>query len=309
MSRPLDELAGAFVDHLRYERNAPPRTVSSYAGDLRQFVDFLRRTGTDGKPFLPDVDDLDHLTLREFMGYLYQKGLTRRSISRKISTLRAFYRYLCRQELVKANPTLRVSLPKVPKLIPPYLEADQVRALLEAPPADTDPGARDRAILELLYATGIRVGELTGLNLEDLNLSERMIRVRGKGRKEREVPFGEPARLALDAWMSIRQRLLFTAREGVRDSRAVFLNLRGGRLSARSVLRLVQHWMSTTATRLDISPHALRHSFATHLLNAGADLRLIQELLGHSSLSTTQKYTHLSVETLMQVYRKSHPRA
>ncbi len=308
MSQDLAGLVKDFLESLRYERNASPRTVDAYGGDLEQFLGFLRdQGGQEGG--LPPLEAVDHLTLREFMGFLYARGLTRQSISRKISTLRAFYRHLSRLGIVTADPAQRVSLPKVPKKVPVHLEPDHVRALVEAPVLSRDGGLRDRSILELLYATGIRVGELTGLNVDDLRLGTGMLRVRGKGRKEREVPFGEPARLALDAWMPVRQRILFTARDDVRDARALFLNLRGGRLTERSVLRIVQFWMSRTAVRLAVSPHALRHSFATHLLNAGADLRLIQELLGHSSLSTTQKYTHLSMEALLQVYRKAHPRA
>jgi len=309
MAYLLRELMELFDHHLRYEKNASPHTISSYLSDLEQFCTFFRRMDAAGNPVDIDIRDIDHLSIREFMGHLYQKGLSKNTISRKVSTLRAFYKFLRHEELVEKNPTLLVSLPRVPKKIPPHLELDQVAALLDAPSADTDAGLRDRAILEVLYATGIRVGELVDMNMQDVNMTEGIILVRGKGRKERLVPFGDSACRALEKYYSVRQRLLFSAGEEGRDMQAVFLNLKGGRLSARSVRRIMDRHILNLAVHLNVSPHSLRHSFATHLMNAGADLRVIQELLGHVSLSTTQKYTHLSIEQLVKVYKKTHPHA
>jgi integrase/recombinase XerC len=309
MRRQLRELIERYIEHLRYERNASPHTVNNYHSDLRQFLDYVEKVSGGEPGEAPSLEDLDHLSIREYMGHLYQRRLARTTIARKISTLRAFFRFLRHQELVDANPTRLVATPRLPKKIPSHLERDQVAALLGAPSADTDGGRRDRAVMEMLYATGIRVGELVGLNLEDVNLLEGIVRVRGKGRKERLVPFGDTAREMLERYYPVRQRLLFKAKTGRRDNQAIFLNLQGGRLSARSVNRIIERYIAQVSVRLKISPHSLRHSFATHLMNAGADLRVIQELLGHASLSTTQKYTHVSVEQLMKVYRDAHPHA
>jgi len=309
MNRSLEELIARFIDHLRFEKNASPHTVKNYHSDLRQFLAYLDKTGGQGTATTIAVDDLDHLSIREYMGHLYQRRLARTSIARKISTLRAFFRFLRQMELIETNPTRLVASPRLPRKIPPHLEKDQVAALLEAPAPETDGGRRDRAVMELLYATGMRVGELVDLNLADIDLDEGIARIRGKGRKERLVPFGDTAREMLARYYPVRQRLLFTARDNRRDSQAVFLNLQGGRLSARSVSRIIERYIARVSVRLKISPHSLRHSFATHLMNAGADLRVIQELLGHASLSTTQKYTHVSVDQLMKVYRAAHPLA
>ncbi len=309
VKKDLHHLIEQFIEHLRYEQNASPHTVTNYAIDLRAFAAFFTRTGADGKPVTPPVADLDPLSIREFMGWLYQQGLTKQSICRKMSALRSFFKYLLRAGVLEKNPAAGVAMPRKPRKNPTFLDEDQTRHLLEAPDPGTRAGVRDRALFELLYATGVRVSELTGLNLEDLSMAEGLIRVRGKRRKERQVPFGEHAAGALEAWLQERSLILGGAKEGIRDPAAVFLNLQGGRLSARSVRRILDGYIHRVAVRLRISPHTLRHSFATHLLNAGADLRVIQELLGHASLSTTQKYTHLSIEQLLKVYKKSHPHA
>lgn len=308
MTRALPELIQAFLDHLRYEKNASAHTVRNYGADLEQFLGHFTRTSGDGRSTVIPLADIDHLSIREFMGFLYQQGLAKTSIARKVSTLRSFFRFLVRLGVIAKNPALQVALPRLPRKIPTTLDVEQVRALLEVPEAGTDGGARDRALLELLYATGVRVSELVGLNTADVSMEEGVIRVRGKGKKERIVPFGGAAREALEAWLPVRQRMLFAVRTDRRDGQAMFLNRRGGRLTDRSVRRILDESIAAVSIRLDVSPHALRHSFATHLMNAGADLRVIQELLGHASLSTTQKYTHLSIEQLMKVYKKSHPR-
>jgi integrase/recombinase XerC len=309
VKKDLPHLVDQFIEHLRYEQNASPHTVTGYAADLRSFCEFFTRTDAGGKAVTPPVVEIDPLSIREFMGWLYQQNLTKQSICRKMSALRSFFKYLLRAGIMEKNPAAGVAMPRKPKKNPAFLDEDQVRALLEAPDPSTRAGARDRALLELLYATGVRVSELTGLNLEDLSLVESLIRVRGKRRKERQIPFGEHAAGALEAWFLERSLILASARDNIRDPAAVFLNLQGGRLSSRSVRRILDGYIHQVAVRLRISPHTLRHSFATHLLNAGADLRVIQELLGHASLSTTQKYTHLSIEQLLKVYRKSHPHA
>ena len=309
MATELPELITRFLDHLRYVRHMSDHTVRNYSLDLDQFLEFITRPDSRGNPVIPPLADIDHLTIREFMVHLLRKKLSKRTVSRKISALRSFFKHLLREGVVEINPTTPVSLPRVERKVPTCLEENQVTTLLAAPDSDSDRGCRDRAILELLYATGVRVSELTGLNMEDIDLTEGLVRVRGKGRKERLVPFGEHARVAISAYLEVRPRLLVRARPGTTDGAGVFLNLRGGRLSDRSIRRIIDGYISRVAVRLHISPHTLRHSFATHLLNAGADLRVIQELLGHTSLSTTQKYTHLSIEQLMKVYRKSHPHA
>ena len=309
MADPLLKLVEQYLDHLRYERNASVHTVRNYSRDLAEFCGYFARTDARGRTYHPELTQFDALSIREFLGFLYGHGLAKQTISRKISALRSFFRFLLKLQLLSVNPAAAVSLPRLPKRNPGCLEVAQVEALLEAPDGDTRAGVRDRALLELLYATGVRVSELVGLNLDDLGLTERLLRVRGKGKKERQVPFGEKAGEALARWLQLRPLVQAGRARGTGATRALFLNLRGGRLSDRSVRRSLDGYVHHVAAHLRVSPHTLRHSFATHLLNAGADLRVIQELLGHASLSTTQKYTHLSIEQLINVYKKSHPHA
>jgi len=288
-----------FLDYIRLNRNASAHTVAAYESDLSQFLAFAgRERGTRG-PLEPKHLDLD--LIRGFLGELYRQGQARASVARKISALRTFVRYLRREGWIDSDPTALAVAPKREQKVPAHLSVDEMSQLLEAPDASTPIGRRDRAILELFYASGIRLSELVALDLEDVDLSGRMVRVMGKGRKERIVPFNQKASAALRAWL--KDRLALTRGD------ALFVNARGGRLTGRSVQRLVARYVSSCSTRFGISPHALRHSFATHLLQAGADLRAIQELLGHVQLSTTQRYTHVNVAQLLDVYRKAHPRA
>ena len=296
-----------FLEYLQLNRNASPRTVCAYESDLRQFVTFLEQY------FERPADqitprEVDHHAIRGFMAELYDRGNSRSSSARRLAAIRSFGRYLRREEQIDQEPGAMVATPKQEQKVPARLEIPEVEALLAGPDVTTPLGRRDRAILELFYASGLRLSELVGLDLEDVNLSSRLVRVMGKGGKERILPFNRNAAGALRAWLGDREALVGRAPVRAADA-PLFLNYKGGRLSTRSVDRLVRRYVSATSARLGISPHALRHSFATHMLERGADLRAIQELLGHARLSTTQRYTHVSAAQLMSLYKKSHPRA
>jgi integrase/recombinase XerC len=304
-----------FLEHLRFQQNASVHTYRNYSSDLAQFVDYLTHT-PEGEPRpAPELEQIDNLTIREFLGALHERNNKKSSIARKLATLRSFMRYLTIQDVISANPAKIVASPKQDSLLPDYITLDAAAHLMEAPDGGTDAGKRDRAILELLYGAGLRAGELMGLNLGDISLVERLVRVVGKGRKERIVPFGTRAAEALESYLRVRGKRIKVgkspgaARDRISAGDAVFLNFRGGRLTTRSVGNLVDHHVEQLAQRLKVHPHTLRHTFATHMLSAGADLRAIQELLGHESLSTTQKYTHVSVEQLLRIYQNCHPRA
>lgn len=318
----------AFLEYLRLNRGASPHTVRAYASDLSQFLEFL--PVHNGKPRAAQrPEDCDTAAIRSFLAELYRRRLSRKSASRKLAAVRAFGRYLHRENLIEGDPGSMVATPKVEQKLPAHLEIDEMNALLEMPDTSTPLGRRDLAIFELIYASGLRLSELVGLDLDDVNLSARMVRVLGKGSKERVVPFNQTAADALRAYLKDRPALEQEALKtkagppSLSRSRALprpaarasagaspmFLNARGGRLTGRSVDRLLRGYVAKCSVRLGISPHALRHSFATHLLERGADLRAIQELLGHSQLSTTQRYTHVSAAQLIDVYRKAHPRA
>ncbi|HKR65440.1 MAG TPA: tyrosine recombinase XerC [Thermoanaerobaculia bacterium] len=295
---------GQFLDYLTFERNVSSNTVLAYRDDLESFTEFLCNDYfTMGRDQL-ELARVDHLAVRSYLAFLSRRKLSRASIARQLSALRTFFKYLVREGVVEANPARTVSTPKKEKHLPAVMQASDVALLLEQPDASTPLGARDAAFLELLYASGLRIGELVGIDIDDLELRARLVKVRGKGAKERIVPFGSKAEAALRAWLAVRGELAHDAEEP-----AVFVNYRGQRITTRSVRRLFDAYLKQAALRAGISPHTLRHSFATHLLNAGADLRGIQELLGHASLSTTQKYTHLNDWQLIAVYKKAHPRA
>ncbi len=305
----MQEYIEQFEAHLKYERNVSPHTLRNYLSDLTQFYDHIAAPDKDGNRRHVDVRQLDNLTIREYLATLYEQKRKKTSIARKLATLRTFFKFLCREEVLKLNPARLVASPRLEKKLPVTLTVDDVIRFIEAPEADTALGKRDRCILELLYGTGMRVSELCGLNLDDIDYDHQSIRVRGKGRKERIVPFGSKALETLETYLGVRGELLAEASDDDRAAMAVFLNYQGTRISTRSVGRMVDKYLKICADMRNISPHSLRHSFATHLLNAGADLRAIQELLGHARLSTTQKYTHVSHERMMEVYDKAHPKA
>lgn len=308
----MREQLEAFLDHLRYNRNASRHTVAAYRSDLSQLLAFLEDRA--GSRAVSPVD-LDHRSIRAFLGELHRRGDAGASAARKLAAIRSFGRHLCRAGHLPRDPGALVAAPRVERKMPAHLDTVEMEELLGAPDAATPLGRRDRAMLELFYASGLRLSELVGLNLEDLNLSSRMLRVRGKGGKQRMLPFNRTAAAAVRRYLEDRRALRTAApgQDGAWRKRAagdpLFLNYRGGRLSARSVDRLVRRYVRRTSAKMGISPHALRHSFATHLLERGADLRAIQELLGHSRVSTTQRYTHVNAAQLTRLYRRTHPRA
>ena len=318
----MKEQLRSFLEFLRLNRNASPHTVAAYDSDLSQFLAFTaaqqRKKSAELRP-----EDIDLPAVRAFMADLYRQGQARASVSRKLSALRTFTRYMRREGWIEGDPVALAAAPKREQKVPSHLSVDEMSTLLATPDASQPLGCRDRAILELFYASGLRLSELVGLDVEDVNLSARMVRVLGKGAKERIVPFNDTTKKAIAAWLKARVALLnpkaqipnpkFQTTKRAKDAKtggdALFVNFRGSRLTGRSVQRIVARYVSLCSTRFGISPHALRHSFATHLLERGADLRAIQELLGHVALSTTQRYTHVNSAQLLDVYRKSHPRA
>ncbi|MFL6292716.1 MAG: tyrosine recombinase XerC [Thermoanaerobaculia bacterium] len=308
----MRSLIHRYLEHLEGERNVSPETLRAYERDLLRFHRFV---ATDFLGFEPAPKDVDALAVRSFLAAMTREGLAKRSQGRALAAVRSLFRFACREGTLAANPAQGVKTPKVPKTLPRHLRPGEVENLLEAPAAAGDKplAHRDRAILELLYAAGLRVSELVGLDWRDIDLSGRVLRVTGKGRKERMVPFGRPAadalRRWLEEWEAIRAKRGLRRLGEVDDEDPVFLNHLGGRITDRSIRRVLDGWVESAAIAKGVHPHTLRHTFATHLLENGADLRTIQELLGHASLSTTQKYTHLEVERLLSVYRDSHPRA
>jgi integrase/recombinase XerC len=307
----MEQLIAQFLEHLRYERNVSEHTLRNYAIDLGQFLEHLAPADpATGERREINVRDVDHITIREWLSELHGAQKKKTSIARKLAALRTFFQFLMREGVVELNPAKLVSTPRLEKKLPNHLSVEDAVRFIETPDVATDLGKRDRAILEMLYGTGVRVSELVKMNLHDIDFRNRMVKVRGKRRKERIVPFGEPALHALMRYLTeVRPAFLNNAPVAERDAEAVFLNYQGTRITTRSVGRMVDKYIMQCAGIHDISPHALRHSFATHLLDSGADLRDIQELLGHARLSTTQIYTHVSMEKLIEVYDKAHPKA
>ena len=342
----MKEAIAKYLEYLRVVKNSSPHTILNYRKDLDQFLTFLSPPGS--RP--PALTGITHGLIREFVAHLHEHGLQKSSIARKLAALRSFFKYCVREGHLKENPARLVPTPKLPKRIPSVLSAEEMNGFLnqlagmgEAAAAGLGSSKenltfsaassgksrggqkrsvpieegiflrRDRALLELLYAAGLRVSELTGLNLGDIEQRERMLRVRGKGNKERIVPYGGKAQEALEKYWPLREELLQKkyAKSGRQETHteAAFLNYSGRRLTQRSVGRIVKKYVRIANVNWDLHPHSLRHAFATHLLADGADLRAIQELLGHQSLSTTQKYTHASIRQLMDIYDKSHPHA
>lgn len=293
----MEEAVRGFLRHLSLEKNASPHTVRAYGDDLDQFVAHARAELR--RPVAPR--DVDHLLIRSFLAHLHSRGLKKSSAARKLAGLRTFFRWLCREGVLVRNPARALLSPRTERRIPTHLEETEVASLLEAP-GDGIVAVRARAVLELLYATGLRCAELVSLDVSEVDLEARLARVVGKGQKERVVPFGGRARDAVRTWLPVRAMLS-------PGSDALFVNQRGGRLTDRSVRTLVAIRVRQVAIARKVSPHTLRHSFATHLLERGADLRTIQELLGHTSLSTTQRYTHVNARHILEIYKKTHPRA
>lgn len=287
-----DKYIEQFNSSLKAERDASPHTLRAYTKDLEEFLLFIDKEPTD----------IDNLDIRSFLASLHYRKLKKSSIARKLATVRSFFKYLHREGLIKKNPAKLVSSPKVQKPLPRFLTVDEAFVLMEAPKGDTFRMERDKAVLELLYSSGLRVSELTTLDINDIDIKESLVRIRGKGKKERIVPVGSKAMEAIKNYLP--ERVLLK-----KKSQALFLNNRGGRLTQRTIRRIVFKYGRMIALKGYLSPHVLRHTFATHLLHGGADLRSIQELLGHSSLSTTQRYTHVDIAHLMEVYNKTHPMA
>jgi integrase/recombinase XerC len=304
------QLLAQFLEHLRYERNVSEHTLRNYGIDLQQFYEFLapvqKQTGERSEPELAQID---HLTIREWLSTLHSASKKKSSVARKLAALRTFFQFLVREGVAEINPAKLVSTPRREKKLPKHLSVEDAIRFIETPDTENDLGKRDRAILELLYATGVRVSELTKLDLGDIDFGNKLIRVSGKRRKERIVPFGDVAAQVLRNYLERRPEMLLAAPISAQEPQALFLNYQGTRITTRSVGRMVEKYIKICAGIHDISPHALRHSFATHLLDSGADLRDIQELLGHARLSTTQIYTHVSMEKLIAVYDKAHPKA
>jgi integrase/recombinase XerC len=304
----------AFLAYLGLNRHVSAHTVRAYDTDITHYLAWLAaERGRKMSELTPS--DLDLASVRGYLTDLNRAGRARSSVARRLSALRTFTKYLRREELMDRDPAAMVVAPKRDQTIPTHLSEAEMATLIETPDTGDALGRRDRAILELFYASGLRLSELVGIDLEDVNLPGRMVRVMGKGGKERLLPFNHSAETALRAWMKDRESILVERGRQKKEARRkkvsdpLFLNFRGTRLTGRSVHRMLRRYMTLCSTRMGISPHALRHSFATHLLQRGADLRAIQELLGHARLSTTQRYTHVNAAQLIDVYRKSHPRA
>lgn len=296
----MNEYIEQFIIYLEVERNVSKHTLKSYSIDLQQFFTFLNKSVG-----IHNLQEITYLTLRAFLAHLQKNGLSRSTINRKLAALRSFFKYLCREKIIRVNPVNHIITPKMTKKLPSFLDKDEVNELLSAPDSKkTFIGFRDKAILELLYATGIRVMELIGLNDDDIDFVGGMIKVSGKGRKERIVPVGDAALSIIQKYLKLR-----VERSMKSHQRALFVTNKGMRISSENIRRIINLYIKMTSIRKKISPHTLRHTFATHLLEAGADLRSIQEMLGHVNLSTTQIYTHLTTERLKKIYDKTHPRA
>lgn len=303
----MDDWIEKYIQYMQYERNASPHTLRNYRSDLDQFRQFLAQ-GKGGATV--DVRSIDSLRIRSYLSHLYSNQRKKTSVARKLAAVRAFFKFIAREVKLEKNPALTVSTPKLDKVLPRIMTEEEMNSFLDQVAQAAKSGdpmmIRDRAMLELLYASGLRVSELTGLDLRSVSFGDGMVLVRGKGRKERIVPFGSKARHALTEYLPIREKLL---REWKTGEAALFLNARGRRLTTRSVDRLLKKHVRAMGPGIKVSPHSLRHAFASHLLTEGADLRAIQEMLGHKSLATTQKYTQVSIKQLMDVYDKTHPKA
>ena len=295
-----------YQTYLTSERNVSEHTRMAYIKDVEEYAEFLQKNN-----FIDNIDGILNVaadTVRAYLGYLFRRKVKKVTVNRKISSLRSFYKFLIRSGKTKNNPAGMIQSSKTEKYMPNFLSVDEMFELLHAQNDTSTAGLRNRAMLELFYSSGLRLGELAGLNVMDLDFDQALVKVRGKGRKERIVPVGAPARKVLQEYLAKTREVRKKTNEDVFNS-PLFLNLRGARITARSIARIVDEATKKSKIGRKISPHALRHTFATHLLNAGADLRSIQELLGHESLSTTQKYTAVNINRMMEIYDKAHPRA
>lgn len=284
-----------FINYLKIEKNASAHTILNYSIDLKNFAIFLGEAA--------GVESVNYLFLRKYLAHMKEKNYSKRTIARKLASLRSFFKFLYREGYIKANPASGISTPKLDKKLPIFLDTDEVAKLIESPNEGDLTGLRDRAIMETLYSTGMRVSELVGMSLNDIDFISGVIKVFGKGKKERLAPIGDKALRAIRNYIDKR------GPAKLNDKKAVFLNKNRTKLTDRSVRRIIEKYIKRVSTREGVSPHTLRHSFATHLLNRGADLRSVQELLGHMNLSTTQIYTHVTTQRLKEVYDKAHPRA
>ncbi len=297
MVEPMQQIFDKYINFLEAEKNASPYTVRNYTNDLLEFFDFVTGQGIDS------LKDVNKQTLRAYLAYLMEQGRAKSSIARKLSAIRSFYRYLMREEMITASPAATTVSPRLDKRLPYFLTVDEAKRLVESPDISQPQGQRDRALLELLYASGMRVSELVNMNVEQINLATNEIRVWGKGSKERVVLIGEPAANALSVYMSDGRRGLL----GDKKNNALFVNRYGGRLAARRVQKILEKYALTINKK--VHPHVLRHTFATHLLDGGADLKVVQELLGHADLSSTQIYTHVTQSRARRIYLSAHPMA
>ncbi len=291
----------AFLQYLISERHYSPHTVQAYGADIRQFMDDLANGAEPGGA--ADMHGVTRETLRRYLGTLIQHGLSKKSIARKLASLHSFFRYLVKMHQLDCNPALALSAPKLDKRLPEFFREEEILKALDSIDENTASGIRDKAMIDLFYGTGMRLSELAGLDIQDIDFRSGAVKVTGKGRKERVLPIGRSVLNTLDRYL--RRRGEFSPS----GQNALFLNQRGTRISSRGIERIVEYWLRQVSEKIKVSPHLLRHSFATHLLDRGADLRAVKELLGHASLSTTQIYTHLTVDRLKKVYRQAHPRA
>lgn len=289
----IDRYIEKFIRYLEIERNASRHTLINYSVDLKSLSEFLKEE---------PIEKVDYVSLRRYLAHIKELSLSKVSIARKIASIRSFFKFLFREGIIKNNPASSLSTPKRDKHLPKFLDEKEIVILLESPDRESEAGLRDRAILETLYSTGIRVSELVGLNMDHIDQIGGIIKVYGKGKKERIVPIGERALQAIRDYLKIRRPV-------AKEAKALFFNKSGGRLTDRSIRRMINKYITKTSIQQKISPHTLRHSFATHMLDHGADLRSVQELLGHANLSTTQIYTHITTERLKSAYTKAHPRA
>ncbi len=292
---PFSYYTEKFLNYVSVEKNYSPHTVTNYKTDLGEFNAFLKSRDES------DIKRVDYFLLRKFLSLLAERKLNKRSLSRKISTLKSFFKFALRENLIQTNPAVSLIYPRLDKPLPKFLTENEVKTVLEMPQAHGKEllPSRDKAMLEFLYSSGARISEMVSLNIDHLDLIAGIVKVKGKGRRERLLPLGEPALVCLKAYLDLRHD----------SNAALFVNKRGSRITDRGVRNIIDRYMKKSALSLKVSPHTFRHSFATHLLNRGADLRSVQELLGHSSIATTQVYTHLTVESLKAVYQKAHPRA